>query len=107
VQSQFIAYYPNLSASAAMPEFLNRASSKVRIHVANFEATCRMVEEGLGVAILPRANVDAYAREGRIACIQLTNDWAHRQLHLCIRKEMEGRRSVVDFVEHLSRRARV
>ena len=104
-QSQFIAYYPNLSASAAMPEFLNRAASRVRIHVANFEATCRMVEEGLGVAVLPRANVDAYVRQGRLARIELTNDWAHRQLHLCIRDEARTRRSVMDFVEHMVARA--
>ena len=104
--SLFIAYFPNLSASASMPEFLNRAASRVRIHVANFEATCRMVEEGLGVAILPRANVDAYARQGRLACIRLTNDWAHRQLQLCMRESMQGRTSVRDFVDHMSARAR-
>jgi DNA-binding transcriptional LysR family regulator len=105
-ETQFIAYYPNLSASAAMPEFLDRAASRIRLHVANFEATCRMVEAGLGVAILPRANVDAYARQGRLACIELTNDWAHRRLHLCMREDARQRGSVVALMDHLARCAR-
>ncbi len=104
--SQFIAHFPNLSASVAMPEFLGRAPSRVRVHVANFEATCRMVEEGLGVAILPQANVLAYARQGRLACIRLTDSWAHRRLHLCMREGHDSRRSVLDFVEYLSARAK-
>ena len=104
--TKFIAYYPNLTTSAVMPEFFNPRGSQVRVHVANFEATCRMVEEGLGVAILPRANVDAYARQGRLACIELTNDWAHRRLHLCIREEARLQPGVVDLVEHLVQRAR-
>lgn len=104
---EFITYFPNLSASAAMPEFLNRAASRVRVHVSNFEATCRMVEEGLGIAILPLANVLAYTRQGRLACIRLTNKWAHRRLRLCIREGEEARHSVLDFVNYLVARAQV
>lgn len=105
-ECDFIAYFPNLSISAVMPEFVTRAFSRVRVHVANFEATCRMVEEGLGVALLPQANVLAYARHGRLACVRLTDAWAHRRLQLCIREGPAVRRSVLDFAHHLAERAR-
>jgi DNA-binding transcriptional LysR family regulator len=101
----FIGYFPNLSVSAVMPEFVTRTFSRVRVHVANFEATCRMVEEGLGIAVLPEANVLAYARQGRLACVRLTDAWAHRRLQLCVRAGGEARGSVLDFVRHLARRA--
>ena len=102
----FIAYFPNLSVSAVMPESVTRTFARVRVHIANFEATCRMVEEGLGVALLPQANVLAYARQGRLACVRLSDAWAHRRLQLCIRDSGDVRRSVVEFAEHLSERAR-
>lgn len=104
-ECDFIAYFPNLSISAVMPEFVTRTFSRLRIHVANFEATCRMVEEGLGVALLPQANVLAYARQGRLACVRLSDTWAHRRLQLCVREGAKVRRTVLEFAEHLARRA--
>lgn len=98
---KFIAYLPNLSLSVAMPEVPKNAWSNVRIHVSNFEATCRMVEEGLGIAILPLANVDAYARQGRLACVRLNDAWASRRLHICMRSDVEPRRGLVEFVDHM------
>lgn len=101
----FIGYFPSLSISAVVPEFVGRTFSRVRVHIANFEATCRMVEEGLGIALLPQANVLAYARQGRLACVRLTDPWAHRRLQLCVRAGAPVRRSVREFAEHLSQRA--
>jgi DNA-binding transcriptional LysR family regulator len=98
---KFISYVPNLSVSVAMPEVPKSAWSNVRIHAANFEATCRMVEEGLGIAILPFANVDAYARQGRLACVRLNDAWAQRRLSICMRSDVEPRRGLAEFVEHL------
>ncbi len=98
---KIIAYLPNLSVSVAMPEFGASGGSNIRLHVANFEATCRMVEEGLGIAILPLANVDAYARQGRLACIRLNDAWAMRRLHICMRSDAEPRRGLSEFVDHM------
>ncbi|MES2939651.1 MAG: LysR family transcriptional regulator [Pseudomonadota bacterium] len=105
-EQRFIAYLPNLSVSVAMPEVPTNAWSNVRIHVANFEATCRMVEEGLGIAILPLANVDAYARQGRLARVRLNDAWASRRLHICMRSDAEPRRGLAEFVEHMVQCAR-
>ena len=101
----FIGYFPNLSVSAVMPESVTQRYARVRVHIANFEATCRMVEEGLGVALLPQANVLAYASQRRLACVPLVDPWAHRRLQLCVRSGSEVRRNVTAFAEHLSRRA--
>lgn len=103
---KFIAYLPNLSVSVAMPEVPKNAWSNVRIHASNFEATCRMVEEGLGIAILPLANVEAYVRQGRLACVRLNDAWASRRLHIGMRSDVEPRRGLLEFVEHMAACAR-
>lgn len=101
----FIAYWPNLSVASAMPAFLERVEARVRLHVANFDATCRMVEAGLGLAILPLASVQNRARAGQLACVRLSDDWARRQLTIAVRGDGEPRRGLLAFVEHLVARA--
>lgn len=97
-----IAYFPSSAASASMPEALLRGPSRVRVHLANFEATRRMVERGLGLAVLPIANVQRQADAGHLAFVRLTDAWAHRQLRICVREESLHRPMVEKLVRHLA-----
>lgn len=99
---ELIAHFPSLTASTSMPGELLHGPARVRIHLANFEATCRMVEEGLGLAVLPRANVQRQVAQGRVAYVRLTDAWAHRQLQLCVRSESMARPLVAALVRHLA-----
>jgi len=58
---------------------------KLRIQVSNFEAACRMVESDVGVGIMPEAAARRHARTMRIACVPLQDEWAVRELQVCVR----------------------
>jgi len=56
----------------------------VRAHVSSFAAARKLVAAGCGVAILPRVAVGA-PEDKFVAIRALEEDWAHRQVMLCVR----------------------
>ena len=52
----------------------------------SFEGVRRMVEAGLGVAILPHGVVTPYCNEGGLAAIELAEPWSQRWLNLAVRE---------------------
>ncbi len=58
----------------------------LRVRVAGFEAVCRLVEQGIGLGIVPRSAAERCARSMRIACVPLTDAWAARHLLACVRR---------------------
>ena len=58
---------------------------KERVNVASFDGVRRMVEAGLGVAILPAAGAEPYAAAMAVEVRPLGEAWAVRSLALCIR----------------------
>lgn len=57
----------------------------IRIQVGNFEAMGRMIEANVGLGILPESAARRYAKTMAIRTVRLTDDWALRQLHICVR----------------------
>lgn len=58
---------------------------KVRVQVRSFDAMCRMVAAGLGVAILPRAGATPHLAAMGLQCLTLTGMTTSRQLLLAMR----------------------
>lgn len=58
---------------------------KLRQQVHSFEAVCRLVAAGLGVAVLPLGTLHAALRTMSIRRIDLKDDWAQRDMYLCIK----------------------
>lgn len=58
---------------------------KLRIQVPGFDAICRMVDSGLGVALIPDRAFELTANLQSIKAIPLTDDWATRDLKIVIR----------------------
>ncbi|SQH18576.1 HTH-type transcriptional regulator gltC [Bordetella parapertussis] len=56
-----------------------------RVRLRSFDAICDMVGHGIGVAIVPRTAALRAARAGRIRRLRLSDDWAERDLMLCVR----------------------
>ena len=52
------------------------------VSVSSFDAVCRMVEAGLGVAVIPHSAVAAYAGAAHFERRPLAVDWAARSLYL-------------------------
>jgi DNA-binding transcriptional LysR family regulator len=84
--------YIGLSESSAIHTFLNQTANrvhkslKVRIHVGNFEAVCRMIEANVGIGVLPEYFARRHAKIMKIKIVPLTDEWAVRDLHVCIRR---------------------
>lgn len=86
------ADFIGLPEHSALKNFIMRAagdegaSIKLRIQVNNFDALCKLVESGIGVAIIPEAIAISQARSRRITIVALIDDWAERDLCIAIRK---------------------
>jgi len=62
------------------------AALKLRIRVGGFDAACRMVEAGVGIAIVPEAAARRCGRTMAIRGVPLADAWAARRLAICTRK---------------------
>lgn len=78
-------------ADGALQDHLDAQAARVglqlrpRIRLRSFEDICRMAEAGVGIGIIPEAAARRGRRPGGIAIIRLGDDWATRQLSLCVR----------------------
>ncbi|MEX1168422.1 MAG: LysR substrate-binding domain-containing protein [Hydrogenophaga sp.] len=60
-------------------------SIRLRIRVTGLDAMCRMIHNGLGVGLMPRRAFELMHGVGDLACVPLTDAWAHRQINLIAR----------------------
>src|SRR3546814_7768251 len=60
-----------------------------RIRLRSIDAVCRMVGQGVGIAVVPRAAAVRCAKPARIKHIALADAWASRDLMLCVRSADE------------------
>ncbi|MEK8051373.1 LysR substrate-binding domain-containing protein [Ideonella sp. DXS22W] len=80
-----------LHESSAIHAFLRQVcdglhrSLRLRIQVGNFEAACRMIEAAVGVGILPESAARRHGQTMAIRIVPLTDDWAVRAMHVCVR----------------------
>ncbi len=79
-----------------------------RIQVSTFDAACRNVAAGLGIAIVPKEVVDPYASARGLCVIPLTDAWATRRFVICMRSVdalTAAARLLADFLHRRSRPA--
>lgn len=83
--------YVGLRSCSAINLQLTRIASKLgmtikmAIQVTSFDAVCKMVGAGLGIAILPRTAATPYLQTHGIRVLSLIDDWAVRELKICVR----------------------
>jgi DNA-binding transcriptional LysR family regulator len=76
-------------------------SLKLRIQVRSFDAMCKMVAAGLGLAVLPRDAVQSLVRSMDLRMITLDDDWADRQLMIGMRDASAVPRAARLLIDHL------
>ncbi len=81
-------------------------SMKVRARVTGFDAVCRMVESGVGIAIVPDAAARRCRRSMKIDVVGLRDPWARRRLAICVRRLQALPVGARRLVEHLRSSAR-
>jgi DNA-binding transcriptional LysR family regulator len=62
-----------------------RKSIRTRIQVSNFDSVCRMIEANVGIGILPESAARRHARSLDLKILRLNDDWAARNLIICVR----------------------
>ena len=103
IDYDFIGYFPRHSFEAFMQlaELSISRPLNVRVQVTNFEARCRLVSEGLGLAIMPEQIARTHASRLGLSLLALKDDWATRQFYLCVRDPASLSPPVSDLLAYL------
>ncbi len=96
-----------LERSASLQRFLSAKAAregrplKARVQLRSFDAVCRMVEAGVGVGVVPQTTARRAARTMDLAVVDLSDDWALRELTIVVRADDELRPYARELVESL------
>jgi DNA-binding transcriptional LysR family regulator len=96
-----------LERSASLQRFLTAKAAregkplKLRVQLRSFDAVCRLVEAGVGVGVAPRTTARRAEKTMSLAVIDLTDDWALRELTIVVRAGEALRPYARDLVESL------
>jgi DNA-binding transcriptional LysR family regulator len=74
---------------------------KLRIHVTSLDAMCRMIDNGLGVGVMPQRAFELMHGMGQLVCVPLTDAWAERELCMVARDFSSLPLTARLLVEHL------
>lgn len=58
---------------------------RLRVQLRSFDAVCRLVECGVGVGIVPQTTAARAAKTMALGVVDLSDDWALRELTICVR----------------------
>jgi DNA-binding transcriptional LysR family regulator len=100
--------FVGLDRTSALQRFLSEKAErigrrlKLRVQLRSFEAVCRLVECNVGIGIVPATTAERHAKTMAIHRIELTDDWALRNLTICMRREADLPIYARDLVRHLS-----
>jgi DNA-binding transcriptional LysR family regulator len=102
---QFVGINPNSAIQAFLEDIASGLGKRInqRVNVGSFEAVCRMVEAGAGIAIVPRACAARYSRPSALSVVRLSDKWASRERLLCRQRGRDLPRFAEDFIRHLMR----
>ncbi len=88
-----------LTAQAVIAE----RTLQLRVEVRSFEAVCRMVQAGLGLGLLPQHAASIIAKGLGLVVRPLDDEWAERQMLICVKKERMANSAVAKLLDHLTR----
>lgn len=96
-----------LQQKVALSQFLRRRAVElgrdvdIRMRMDGFEGICAMVANGAGVAVVPESAARRYRQFMDFRVVQILDDWADRELYLCVRKQEQLPHHGKKFLEHL------
>lgn len=100
--------FVGLDRSSALQRFLSEKAErigrrlKLRVQLRSFDAVCRFVECNVGIGIVPATTAERHAKTMALRRIELADDWAVRNLTICVRREADLPIYARDLVRHLS-----
>jgi DNA-binding transcriptional LysR family regulator len=84
--------FVGLDRSSSLQRFLSEKADRVgkrlklRVQLRSFDAVCRLVECNVGIGVVPETTAERNSRTMTLHRIRLTDDWALRNLTICVRK---------------------
>ncbi|MEZ5934739.1 MAG: LysR family transcriptional regulator [Alphaproteobacteria bacterium] len=99
----FIGTPRGSSIDIAITEAANALDRQVtlRMRAGGFEAISRMVDAGLGVALVPDSLARSYVGVRRVRAVTLDEPWVARRLMLCMRSRDSLSPAAAAFVDYL------
>ncbi len=97
-----------LQSGSSISQAMRTASAQARrplrqrIQVTSLDAMCRMIDNGLGIGLVPDRAFALMHGVGNLRGIRLSDDWAHRELRLMARDFEALPVTARLLVEHLS-----
>lgn len=79
------------------------ASLKMSIRSSGFDAISRLVDAGLGIAIVPESVTALYSKSMAVKAVPLDERWALRRLMICVRDHNGLTPPAAAFFAHLTR----
>ena len=74
-----------------------------QVVVSSFDIACRMIEAGLGIAIMPQSAATAYAGARKFSRRPLAEAWAARELRIYALRKSPRHRAVEELIEALKK----
>ncbi|WP_414155236.1 LysR substrate-binding domain-containing protein [Pseudomonas sp. BNK-43-a] len=71
------------------------------VHLQSFDAVCRMIQGGLGIAVLPDRAISVNPDGPPLVRIPLQDDWARRQFHIITQPDELTSAACKSFLEYL------
>ena len=100
--------FVGLDQASALQRFLAEKAERVgrrlklRVQLRSFDAVCRLVECNVGIGVVPATTAERHAETMAIRRIELTDDWAVRNLTICVRKLADLPVYARQLVQHLA-----
>jgi DNA-binding transcriptional LysR family regulator len=98
--------FVGLSADSGLSRFLLQQAARSgqvphhRVRVSNFDAVARIVESGVGVAVMPLSAASRW-RQARVQIAPLKDAWAKRTLLICRNAQADALPGVRALINHL------
>lgn len=105
--------FVGLTASNALQEHVAQHAIqagkpiKLRVRLGSFDGVCRMVGNGIGIAVIPETAARRCRRIAAISVAELSDTWALRRLHVCVRCSSEISPPARLLLEHLRNHGRM
>lgn len=96
-----------LDRASSLQRFLSDKAARegrplrLRVQLRSFDAVCRLVERGVGVGVVPQTTAARAAMTMALEIVDLTDDWAVRELMIVVRDLAALRPYARDLVESL------
>ena len=103
--------FVGLDRSSSLQRFLSEKADrigkrlKLRVQLRSFDAVCRLVDCNVGIGVVPETTAERNSRTMTLHRIQLTDEWALRNLTICVRKISDLPIYAQELVRHLTANA--